>query len=65
MATAGVGAPVVSAAEDGTSLVASVLAVLAPVLLLVLAVLLGVVVVRWGRGRRPRDDGRPTCRARC
>lgn len=50
--TGGVGAPVVSAVEDGTSLVASLLAILAP-LLLVVVVVVGVVAARsWWRRRR-------------
>lgn len=52
--TLGVGAPVVSAAEDATSLALSLSAVLVP--LLVLAVLAGMVVVAVrlaGRRRRP------------
>jgi hypothetical protein len=51
VSTAGVGAPVVSALEDGTSLVASLLAILAPLLLVVLVVVLFFVVRGWWRRR--------------
>jgi Flp pilus assembly protein TadB len=50
--TGGVGAPVVSAVEDGTSLVASLLAILAPLLLVVLVVVGFFVVRAWWRRRR-------------
>lgn len=64
--TVGVGNPVVSAAEDGTSLLMTVLAFLLPVLafLLVLAVL-GLIVWlvlrarRWRRSRRSRKRPAP------
>lgn len=52
--TAGVGAPVVSAAEDVASLALAVTAVLVPVLVLVLLVALVVVGVRLVRRRRRR-----------
>ena len=51
VATGGVGAPVVSVLEDATSLVASVLAILAPLLLLGLVVVLAVVARSWWRRR--------------
>jgi hypothetical protein len=55
VSTAGVGAPVVSVIEDAVSLVASLLAVLAPLLLVVfVAVLLWVVVRRVRRWRERR-----------
>lgn len=52
VATGGVGAPVVSAVEDGTSLVASLLAILAPLLLVVLVVVGFFAVRAWWRRRR-------------
>lgn len=56
VSTAGVGAPVVSTAEDSVSLVASLLAVLAPVLLIVFVVGLvwwvRVRISRWRAGRQ-------------
>jgi len=59
--TGGIGNPAVSAAEDGTSLVLTVLALLVPVLafVLVLAVLALIVVLvlrarRWMRSRRSK-----------
>jgi uncharacterized membrane protein len=54
-ATAGVGAPVASTAEDATSIVVSLIAILLPVLVLVVLVvmvLLAVWVVRRSRARR-------------
>ena len=47
VATAGTGGPVVSMVEDATALVASLLAVLAPLLLVVVAVVTAALVVRW------------------
>lgn len=59
VSTGGVGAPVVSTAEDGVSLVASVLAVLAPVLLVVFVVALAWWLrVRWSRWRAARAAAR-------
>lgn len=63
--TAGLGAPVVSTLEDGTSLGLSLVAVLVPVLVLVGLALLAwfllwgwLRVRRWRRGRRNRLDAR-------
>lgn len=58
VATAGAGGPVVSVVEDIVSVVGSVLALLAPVLLLVL-VLVGVLLARrwWSRRRAARGAG--------
>ncbi|MFA4080397.1 DUF4126 domain-containing protein [Mycobacteroides salmoniphilum] len=60
--TAGVGNPVVSTAEDGTSLLLTILALALPILafvvVLVLMVALGWVAfraIRWARGRRRTD----------
>jgi hypothetical protein len=52
--TAGVAAPVVSTAEDALSLVATVVALLAPLLILVL-----MAAVAWGLARLWRRRGRP------
>ncbi len=57
VSTAGLGAPVVSSVEDAISLVASLLAVLAPVLLVLFVLLLGLVLVRWWSGVRARRTG--------
>lgn len=64
--TAGVGNPVVSTAEDGTSLVLTILALALPILafvvVLVLMVALGWVAfraIRWARGRRRTDSAGP------
>ncbi|WP_078323460.1 DUF4126 domain-containing protein [Mycobacteroides salmoniphilum] len=64
--TAGVGNPVVSTAEDGTSLVLTILALALPILafvvVLVLMVVLGWVAfraIRWARGRRRTDSAGP------
>lgn len=54
VSTAGVGNPVVSAVEDAVSLVVSVLAVLAPVLMAVLLVISGALLWRWWSRRRRR-----------
>jgi hypothetical protein len=54
-ATAGVGAPVASTAEDATSIVVSLIAILLPVLVLVVLVamvLVAVWLIRRTRGRR-------------
>jgi hypothetical protein len=67
VSTVGVGTPVVSAAEDATSLGLSLVAVFLPVLVLVVIALLvwaGVAVRRaaargGGRGRRPPPPGGP------
>lgn len=53
-ATVGTGGPVVSAAEDATSLLLTITAVLVPVLVLVLLVAMVVVAVRLLRRRRRR-----------
>jgi hypothetical protein len=45
-ATAGTGNPVISLAEDGTALLLSVLAIVAPALAVILAAILAVVLVR-------------------
>jgi hypothetical protein len=52
VSTAGVGGPVVSLAEDATALVASLLAVLAPFVLVVVVVAAVWVGRRWWRRRR-------------
>ena len=52
VSTAGVGGPVVSLVEDATSLVASLLAVLAPFVLVVLVLVAVLVGRRWWRRRR-------------
>jgi len=54
VSTAGVGNPVVSAVEDAVSLVVSVLAVLAPVLMAVLLGIGGALLWRWWTRRRAR-----------
>jgi hypothetical protein len=56
--TAGVGAPVVSTAEDATSVVMSVVAILLPVLVLVLLVVLVIGFVALLRRRRERRRSR-------
>ncbi|ESV56714.1 hypothetical protein L830_2540 [Mycobacteroides abscessus MAB_082312_2258] len=60
--TAGVGNPVVSTAEDGTSLVLTILALAVPILafFVVLVLLAGLGwltyrAIRWARGRRESD----------
>ncbi len=53
--TAGVGAPVVSTAEDILSTVLAFVALLAPLLVLVFLGFFGWVVVRWIRRRRDRQ----------
>jgi hypothetical protein len=50
--TAGVGAPVVSTLEDGASVGLSLVAVFAPVLVVVALVLLAWALVRWWRAVR-------------
>ncbi len=61
--TLGAGAPLVSTAEDGTSIGLSLIAVFVPVLviaaLVVLAGVLAWVVVQFRRWRRRRDPSRP------
>lgn len=52
LATGGLGAPVVSTAEDVTSLLLSLSAVLLPVLVLAVLGAVGLVVARWWRRRR-------------
>ncbi len=59
VSTAGVGGPVVSVLEDVTSLVASLLAVLAPVVLLVLVVVGAWLARRWWVRRRERRQALP------
>jgi hypothetical protein len=56
VSTAGLGGPVVSVVEDAVSLVASLLAVLAPLLLVVLVAALGWFVVVRVRRRRLRRE---------
>ena len=59
VSTAGLGTPVVSAAQDATSLALSLAAVLVPVLVIVLlaAIVVGAVRVLGRRLRRPRRAG--------
>ena len=57
VSTAGVGNPLVSAVEDVFSLVVSVLAILAPVLMALLLLVAGGVLWRWWRRRRPPREG--------
>ena len=58
VSTGGLGNPVVSAIEDAVSLVVSVLAIVAPVLMAVLLVIGGLLLWRWWRRRRrTRDTG--------
>jgi hypothetical protein len=52
VSTAGVGNPLVSAVEDAVSLVVSLLAILAPILLAVVLLVTGVALWRWWRRRR-------------
>jgi hypothetical protein len=59
VATGGVGGPVVSLVEDATALVASLLAVLAPLLLVVVGLVAAYLGVRWWRRRRERRAERP------
>ncbi|PTA45822.1 DUF4126 domain-containing protein [Micromonospora sp. RP3T] len=61
--TAGFGAPVASTAEDATSVVMSVVAILLPVLVLVFAVGLVVFVVWLFRRRKDRRRERAAARA--
>ena len=56
VSTGGLGNPVVSAIEDAVSLVVSVLAILAPVLMAVLLVIGGLLLWRWWRRRRRTRD---------
>ena len=56
VSTGGLGNPVISAIEDAVSLVVSVLAILAPVLMAVLLVISGALLWRWWRRRRPRES---------
>jgi hypothetical protein len=58
VSTAGVGAPVVSVVEDAVSLAASLLAVLAPLLLVVFVLLLAWVAYRWWQRVRARAAAR-------
>ncbi|MDQ0096223.1 DUF4126 domain-containing protein [Paeniglutamicibacter psychrophenolicus] len=60
LGTAGVAAPVVSTAEDGTALGLSLLAVVLPVLVLVAAVALAVLLFVGVRRLRPRRSGTAT-----
>jgi hypothetical protein len=60
--TAGVGAPVVSTAEDATSAVMSIVAILLPVLVLVLLVLLVIGFIALLRRRRERRRAHDTAR---
>ncbi len=55
LTTGGLGAPVVSTAEDVTSLLLSLSAVLLPVLVLVLLAGVALVATRWWRRRRVRE----------
>lgn len=55
LTTAGVGTPVVSAAEDAGALVLSVMALVAPVLVVFISA--GVVYSLWRLWRRRRDTG--------
>lgn len=64
--TAGVGNPLVSTAEDGTSLVLTILALALPILafvvVLVLMVALGWLTfraIRWARGKRRTGTASP------
>ncbi|QCH25392.1 DUF4126 domain-containing protein [Mycobacteroides salmoniphilum] len=64
--TAGVGNPVVSTAEDGTSLVLTILALALPILAFVVVLMLMVALgwvafraIRWARGRRRTDSAGP------
>jgi hypothetical protein len=52
--TAGFGNPVVSAVEDATSFVASLIAIFLPVLMAILGTIFFLVVTRWWWGRRTR-----------
>ena len=65
VATAGLGTPVVSAAEDATSLALSLATVLVPLLVIVLlgALIVGAVRLRRGRGRRRGGPGSGTADA--
>lgn len=58
-ATFGLGAPVLSAAEDATSLSLSLAALLAPLLVLVMLAGGGALWWRWRRRRRARADSAP------
>ncbi|WP_082813078.1 DUF4126 domain-containing protein [Cellulomonas timonensis] len=51
-ATFGLGAPVLSAAEDATSVTLSLAALLAPLLVVGVLIVVGAVWWRWRRGRR-------------
>lgn len=57
-ATVGVGAPVVSAAEDVGAVALSALAIVIPVLVFVVLLILGVLLWRWWRRKRT-DRRRP------
>ena len=59
-ATLGVGAPVVSIAEDLTAVAASVVAILAPFLVLVVALLAGYVAYRMVRRAKRRKQAKVT-----
>ncbi|MDP9797378.1 cbb3-type cytochrome oxidase subunit 3 [Catenuloplanes nepalensis] len=62
-ATAGIGAPVASTAEDATSVIMSIVAILLPALVLVFAVLLIGVAVWVFRRRSARRSERAAARA--
>lgn len=58
VSTAGVGNPVVSTVEDAASLLTSVVAILAPLLIgLAAAAFIALVLVWWSRHRRPSASG--------
>lgn len=61
--TAGIGAPVVSTAEDATSAFMSVIAIILPILVLLLLVGLVFALVGLGRRRRRRRDELQAARA--
>lgn len=61
--TAGLGGPLVSVLEDGTSLALTVAALLLPVLVVVILAVLVWVAVRTVRARRRRRRGRRAARA--
>jgi hypothetical protein len=61
--TAGIGAPVVSTAEDATSALMSVIAIVLPILVLLLLVGLAFAFIGLGRRRRRRRDELNAARA--